>query len=87
MNFNYSNMCSIKSNHQCWSGVLHKKKELPGLSESFKVDGWVVKVCGQSRYILFKNSICKEMLSRVADTNQKRGDFRWQPATFDNPNY
>ena len=39
-----------------------------GLSESFEVDGWVVKVHvgGQSRDILFKNNICKEMLSRVA---------------------
>ena len=57
MNFNklYSNVyCSIKSNHQCWSGVLHKKKELPGLSESFKVDGRVIKVCSQSIDILFK---------------------------------
>ena len=66
MNFNYSNTCSIKSNDQCWSGVLPPKKELPGLSEIFKVDGGVVKVCGQSRDILFKNSICKEMPSRVA---------------------
>ena len=66
MNFNYSNTCSIKSNDQCWSGVLPPKKELPGLSESFKVDDGVVKVCGQSRDILFKNSICKEMPSRVA---------------------
>ena len=41
---------------------------MSGLSESFEVDGWVVKVSGQSRDILFlkKNTICKEMLSSVA---------------------
>ena len=43
-----------------------KKKELPGLSESFKVDSQVVKVSGQSRDILLKNAIRKEMPSRVA---------------------
>ena len=39
--------------------------ELVGLSESFEVDGWVIKVSGQSRDILFKTAICKEMPSRV----------------------
>ena len=43
-----------------------------GLSERFEVDGWVIKVSGQSRDILFKIAIHKEMRSRVkaADTNQ-----------------
>ena len=39
----------------------------PGLSESFEVDGWVVKVSGQSGMFYFKNTIYKEMPSRVAD--------------------
>ena len=37
-----------------------------GLSESFEVDGRVIKGSSQSRDILFKNAIRKEMLSRVA---------------------
>ena len=42
--------------------------ELAGLSwsERFEVDGWVVKVSGHSRDILFKKHHRKEMLSRVA---------------------
>ena len=36
----------------------------PGLSESFDVDGWVVKVSPGIFY--WKNPICKEMPSRVA---------------------
>ena len=47
-----------------------------GLSESFEVDSWVVKVRGQSGILYFKNTIYKEMPG---------GDFRQQPATFDNP--
>ena len=39
----------------------------PGLSESFEVDGWVVKVSGQSGMFYFKNTIYKEMPSRVAE--------------------
>ena len=35
-------------------GLAQKKKELPGLSEGLKVDGWVVKVCSKSRDILFE---------------------------------
>jgi len=35
----------------------------------------------QSRDILLKNTIHKEMPSRVG------GDFRWQPATSDNPDW
>ena len=55
------------------------------LSESFEVDGWVVKVSGQSRDVFLKNVICKEMASRVAGyTNQAGSDFHRQPATFDN---
>ena len=37
-----------------------------GLSESFEIDGWNVKVSGQSRDILLKNVIHKEMPSKVA---------------------
>ena len=33
----------------------HYNCTLAGLSESFEVDGWVVKVSGQSRDIVFKN--------------------------------
>ena len=55
-----------------------------GLPESFEVDGWVVKVSGHSRDILFKNAIHKEMPSREpADTNQVGGNFHWQSASFD----
>ena len=39
---------------------------MTGLSESFEVDRWVVKVSGESSDISFKNAIRKEMLSRVA---------------------
>ena len=38
-----------------------------GLSESFEVDGWVVKVSGQSMDILFQKHHRKEMPSTVAD--------------------
>ena len=38
----------------------------PGLSESFELDSWGVKVSGQSGILYFKNAICKEMPSRVA---------------------
>ena len=48
-------------------GNMSKKGTVAGLSESFEVDSWVVKVSGQSRDILFKKAIGKEMLSRVAD--------------------
>ena len=40
-----------------WSPVLHFQNKYPGqsgLSESFEVDGWVVKVGSQTRDILFK---------------------------------
>ena len=58
-----------------------------GLSESFEVDSWVVKVSGQSGIFYFKNTIHKEMPSRVASRylNQVGGDFRWQPADFWQP--
>ena len=57
-----------------------------GLSESFEVDGWVVKVSSQSRDIFLKNAIHKEIQAeKPVDTNQVGGDFRQQPATFDNP--
>ena len=36
--------------------------------------------------LYLKKPIHEEMRSRVAGyTNQVGGDFRWQPATFDNP--
>ena len=38
-----------------------------GLSESFEVDGWVVKVSGQSRDILFK----KRYLQRNAKQSSR----------------
>ena len=50
---------------------------LSGLSESFEVDRWVVKVSGQS--------VKKCQAEWLADTNQVGGDFRRQLATFDNP--
>ena len=58
-----------------------------GLSESFEVDGLVVKVSSQSRDILFKKtpSIKKWQAEWLADTNQVGGDFCRQPSTFDNP--
>ena len=46
---------------------MSKKGTIAGLSESFAVDSRVVKVSSQSRDILFKKAIRKEMLSRVAD--------------------
>ena len=46
---------------------MSKKGTIAGLSESFEVDSWVVKVSSQSRDILFQRAIRKEMLSRVAD--------------------
>ena len=46
---------------------MSKKGTIAGLSESFEVDSWVVKVSGQSRDILFKKAIGKEMLSRVVN--------------------
>ena len=46
-----------------WNKLLLKTE---GLSESFEVDSWIVKVSGQSRGFLFKNAIHKEMPSRVA---------------------
>jgi len=39
---------------------------LSGLSESFEVEGWVVKVSSQSRDILFEITTHKEMPSRGA---------------------
>ena len=39
---------------------------IAGLSERLEVDSSVVKVSGQSRDILLKNTIRKEMPSRVA---------------------
>ena len=58
-----------------------------GLSESFEVDGWVIKVGSQSRDILLKKmpSVKKCQAKKLADTNQVGSDFRQQPATFDNP--
>ena len=47
-------------------GLAHTKKELPGLSESFKVDGCVVKYVASPEIFYLKNSICKEMPSTVA---------------------
>ena len=36
------------------------KGDVPGLSESFEVVGWVVKVSSQSRIFYLKNTILKE---------------------------
>ena len=60
-----------------------------GLSESFEVDGRVVKVSGKSRDISFKKtpSIKKCQAEKKADTNQVGTDFYWKPATFDNPDH
>ena len=48
-------------------GILERGliEDLCRVAKSFEVDGWVVNVSGQSRDILSKNTICKEMPSRV----------------------
>ena len=51
---------------QVTSTLTARPRNGPGLSESFEVDGNVVKVSRQPRGILFKNAIRKEMPSRVA---------------------
>ena len=45
--------------------LLYQNIDYPGLSESFEVHSWVVKVNGQTRDINLKNAIHKEMPSRV----------------------
>ena len=45
----------------------HTSDSWSGLSESFEIDGWVVKVSGQSRdNLILKKAIRKEMPNRVA---------------------
>ena len=72
-----------------WTLVAFTAFVVSGLSESFEVDGWVVKVSGQSRDIIFKKAICKEMPSRVAGWYQPRrwrfslvAGYFWQPWVF-----
>ena len=64
----------------------HTSDSWLGLSESFEIDGWVVKVSSQSREIFFYKmpSVKKCQTEWPADTDQVGGDFRRQPAFFDN---
>ena len=60
---------------------------MSGLSESFEVDGLVLYVSRpvQEYFILKTPSVRKCQAEYPADTKQVGGDFRRQPATFDNP--
>ena len=74
----------ITQEKMLWSLI---KLSQPGWSESFEVDSWVVKVGGQSRNILFKKCHPKRNAKQsilTNNTNQLGGNFRRQPATFDN---
>ena len=65
----------------------HTSDSWLGLSESFEIDGWVVKVSSQSRDIFFYKmpSVKKCQTEWPADTDQVGGDFRRQPAFFWQP--
>ena len=51
-------------------GSLHVSYK-SGLSETFEGDGWVVKVSGQSRDILFKKNTIKDILFKKKPSVKK----------------
>ena len=64
---NYSKCNKGRSSLMNLAGIENRDATIAGLSESFEVDGQVVKVSGQHRDILFKKMpFIKEMPSRVA---------------------